>query len=200
VPDGRRDDGRVRRGGRLAGVLLAAGTIVGACGSSSSGSGAADALAAAPVATTLGVTSSAFTDASPIPVRYTCDGDGVSPALAWTGVPTGAVELAVVVDDPDAPSGTYVHWLLFGVAPSTPMVAESQVPPGARQARNSAGHAAYSAPCPPHGDGPHHYRFTVYALGQRVDASDGAARDTVLRAIRGAAVAKGTVTATFERR
>jgi Raf kinase inhibitor-like YbhB/YbcL family protein len=181
-------------------VLLAAGTFLGACGSSSSRSGAADALAAAPVATTLDVTSAAFPEASPIPARYTCDGDGVSPPLAWTGVPTGAVELAVVVDDPDAPGGTYVHWLLFGVAPSTSMVAEGQVPQGARQARNSAGLVGFTAPCPPHGDGPHHYRFTVYALGQRIDASDGTARDTVLRAIRGAAVAKGTATATFERR
>jgi Raf kinase inhibitor-like YbhB/YbcL family protein len=198
--EGPRDDGRVRRRGRLAAVLLATGSLLGACGSSSSGSSAADALAAAPVPASLTVTSTAFTDGTPIPARYSCDGDGLSPPLAWTGGPTGAVELALVVDDPDAPSGTYVHWVLYGLDPSTTTLAEHVPPSGARQARNSAGHVGYAPPCPPRGDGPHHYRFAVYALGRRVDAADGAARDTVLRAIRGAAVARGTITGTYERR
>ena len=100
---------------------------------------------------------------------------------------------------PTCSSGTYVHWVLFGLDPSTTKLAEHAAPAARRQARNSAGHVGYAPPCPPHGDGPHHYRFTVYALSRRVDAADGSACDTVLRAIHDAAVAKGTVTGTYQR-
>jgi hypothetical protein len=85
------------------------------------------------------------------------------PAACLVGCATGAAELALVVDDPDAPRGTYVHWLIVGIDPASTTLAEATVPPGVRQVRNSAGKAAYTGPCPPGGPA-HHYRFTIYAL------------------------------------
>jgi Raf kinase inhibitor-like YbhB/YbcL family protein len=191
-----RDDGDVTARRWLSCVVVA-GSLVAGCGSSPSGSGAADALVDAPIASGLAVTSPAFTAGSAIPPRYSCD--GVSPPLSWTGVPTGSAELAVVVDDPDAPDGTYVHWVLFAIGPAIGQLAEGEVPAGARQARNSARHTGYSGPCPPRGDGPHHYRFSIYALGRSVAAADGSSSGEVLRAVRDAAISKGTLTATFDR-
>ena len=107
-----------------------------------------------------------FAAGGAIPRRFTCVGENVSPPLDWLGVPAGTVEVAVVVDDPDAPRGTYVHWVAVGIDPAHTELAEGALPPGARQGRNSAGKAAYSGPCPPGGP-PHHYRFTVYALKRK---------------------------------
>jgi len=173
--------------------------MLGACGGGSGDSGNADKLAEHNVGKTLEVTSGAFDDGAPIPEQYTCDGQDRQPSLTWTGVPTTAKELAVVVDDPDAPGGTFVHWVVFGLDPSVTQLPEGgPVPDGAKQAENSGGKAAWMGPCPPPGK-VHHYRFTVYALNKEVDAKDGAGKDDVLGAIRGAAVAKGTLTGTFAR-
>jgi hypothetical protein len=90
------------------------------------------------------VTSTAFAADHPIPAIYTCAGSNVSPPLSWTGVPEGARELALVVDDPDAPRGTYTHWILFGLPPSTESLAEGSLPANATQARNSNGQAGYT--------------------------------------------------------
>jgi Raf kinase inhibitor-like YbhB/YbcL family protein len=109
------------------------------------------------------VSSPAFTAGSSIPPRFTCDGDDVSPPLAWSSVPAGTVQVALVVDDPDAPRGTYVHWVVVGLDPANTELAEATVPPGGRQVPNSAGKVAYTGPCPPGGPA-HHYRFTIYAL------------------------------------
>ncbi len=137
-----------------------------------------------------------FADGAAIPVRYTCDGDNLSPELTWSGIPAGTASLAVVVDDPDAPGGTYVHWVLFDVPPTVNSAAEGQVPAGAREAPNSAGHSRYDGPCPPRGK-PHHYRFKVYALSEQLSAENGADSDDVLRVIEKAAIARGQVTGTF---
>ena len=139
-----------------------------------------------------------FSDGAAIPIRYSCDGDNVSPALTWSGVPAGTASLALVVDDPDAPGGTYVHWVLFAVPPSVTSLAEGAVAAGARQARNSAGHSRYDGPCPPRGK-PHHYRFKVYALSEQLSAENGADTGDVLRSIEKAAIARGQVTGTFAR-
>jgi len=141
------------------------------------------------------VTSSAFAPQERIPSRFTCKGRGISPPLAWTGVPAQSRELALVVDDPDAPGGTYTHWVLFGLPPSTSSLAEGSVPKGARQAKNSAGRAAYVGPCPP--SGTHHYRFTVYALGAPLELASGAATDDALTAIGRHAVARGRLVGLF---
>jgi Raf kinase inhibitor-like YbhB/YbcL family protein len=140
----------------------------------------------------LTVTSSAFADGAPIPVEFTCRGVGSSPPLSWTGLPSDTQSVAVVVLDPDAPSGTFVHWVLFAMSPAQHDLATGTPPPGTMQARNSAGERGWTPPCPP--SGTHHYRFTVYALNGPADVQDGADPDTAIRAVQDAAIAEGTLT------
>lgn len=146
-------------------------------------------------AASLTVTSSAFDDGAAIPPRYSCKGESISPPLTWSGVGNDARSVALVVDDPDAPGGTFTHWVVFNIDPATRSIAAGAVPPGAAQARNSAGHAAYDGPCPP--SGTHHYRFTVYVLRSPLTVPNGGDRDQVLTAIRAKALATGTLTGTF---
>lgn len=143
------------------------------------------------------VTSPAFVDGAPVPVRFTCRGANLSPPLRWTGVPAGAAAVAVVVADPDAPGGTYIHWVVLDADPATAGVGEGQVPARARQARNSAGHARYDGPCPP--SGTHRYRFVVYALSRRTGLASGADLQEALDAIDRLATARGTLVGTVAR-
>jgi Raf kinase inhibitor-like YbhB/YbcL family protein len=143
------------------------------------------------------VTSEAFQDGGRIPKKYTCDGDDISPPLAWKDVPANVGSLALVVDDPDAPRGTFTHWVLLDVDPVTTAIEERQVPAGARQAKNSAGGAKYFGPCPP--SGTHHYRFTIYALSEATGLPDGADLDEALAAIDGRTIARGRLTGLFSR-
>jgi Raf kinase inhibitor-like YbhB/YbcL family protein len=144
------------------------------------------------------VSSPAFTEGAAIPQRFTCEGDNRSPPLAWAGVPAGTVGLALVVDDPDAPRGTYVHWVVVGLDPASTELAEAAVPPDARQLPNSAGKAAYTGPCPPGGPA-HHYRFTVYALQHTAEVGADASPDAAIQAIEAAATARGRLVGTFGR-
>lgn len=141
--------------------------------------------------TTLTVTSTAFDNGGVIPEQYTCDGDGDVPPLAWSGERSGAESLAVVVDDPDAPSGTFVHWIVLDLPPGTTSLDEA-LPPGAVEAENSAGDTGWTPPCPP--SGTHRYRFTVYALSSPAGLEDGVGTDQALAAIDEAAVARGRLT------
>ena len=146
----------------------------------------------------LQVSSPAFAEGATVATGYTCAGAGVSPPLAWSGTPPGTDELAVVVDDPDAPGGTFVHWVLYGLDPDLTALAEGKLPAGAREAANSAGGSGYKGPCPPPGPA-HHYRFTVYALGQRLSLAGGTGTKEAVEAIEQAAIARGRLTATFAR-
>ena len=175
----------------LAVLLLAAGTT--ACGSDSSPEVSTDVKAPSVIT----VRSSDFRDGEPIPKLFTCDGDSTSPQVAWRGVPKGAKALALVVDDPDAPDGTFVHWVLLDMTPATTKVDEGSVPSGAVQAQNGAGEASYTAPCPP--SGTHHYRFNVYALEAKTGLGDGTSTDTALRAVRKVAMARGRLIGTYSR-
>lgn len=143
---------------------------------------------------TLALTSPAFQDGAAVPRRFTCDGDNVSPPLAWTGVPDDARALAVVVTDPDAPNGTYVHWILFDLDPTIRSLSAGEVPAGAHQAKNSAGNSRYDGPCPP--SGTHHYRFIVYALRSPTTLGNGIDTARALAAIDGKAVGRGTLVGT----
>jgi Raf kinase inhibitor-like YbhB/YbcL family protein len=185
------------RGGLWASVTAM--SLLAACSSGSSDSGDPDDLAERDVEASITVTSPAFEPDAPIPVEFSCDGDDRSPPLDWQGVPDGAAELALVMDDPDASGGTYVHWVLFRLDPSVTGLEEGTVPPEARQAENGAGDARYMGPCPPEGDDAHTYRITLYALDEPIDADDGADMADVLDATGSAAIAKGTLTATFDR-
>ncbi|MCI0688571.1 MAG: YbhB/YbcL family Raf kinase inhibitor-like protein [Sporichthyaceae bacterium] len=141
------------------------------------------------------MTSTAFAEGEPIPSVYSCRGRDVSPPLAWSGIPSDAAALALVVDDPDAPRGTFTHWVVVDFPPSTAALAEGEVPSGGIQAVNSAGDARYLGPCPP--SGTHRYRFTVYALSERLGLEAGAGLQEAQRAITEGAIAQGTLTGTF---
>jgi Raf kinase inhibitor-like YbhB/YbcL family protein len=163
-----------------------------------------------PVATGASVPGFVFTESGvaegePIDPRYTCDGDDVSPALAWEGVPAGAAELALVVEDPDAPGGTFTHWLVYGVDPGVtalpegvPVGADVAGPPALRQGVNDMGAAGYGGPCPPGGE-EHRYVFRLFALDEALGLEGGASRDDVLGAIEGHVIAETRLTATYAR-
>ena len=177
---------------RAAALLLASALLAAGCGGDD---GAEE--PATDVGESITVSSSAFEADQAIPVKYTCDGDSVSPPLAWDGVPDDAKAVALVVDDPDAPGGTYVHWIVLDIAPATTSVAEGSVPTAGVQATNSNGDASYGPPCPP--SGTHHYRFTVYALDAPTGLSEGAGPDDALAAIDDHAVARGRLIGTYSR-
>jgi Raf kinase inhibitor-like YbhB/YbcL family protein len=109
------------------------------------------------------VTSSAFVEGDTVPVELTCNGDNVSPPLQWSGVPAGTDSLTLALADPDAPSGTFIHWRVTGIDPTATGVEQGQVPAGGTEEENSAGQTAYVGPCPPPGPA-HRYIFTVEAL------------------------------------
>lgn len=143
------------------------------------------------------VSSTAFENGQFLPAEFTCDGDGHPPPLTWSGVPTEAAALALVVDDPDAPRGTFVHWIVLDMPTDTTGLDADSIPSGAVQATNSAGRPSYAPPCPP--SGTHHYRFTVNALSQPTGLRDGADLDTALRAIGSTTTAQGRLVGTYAR-
>ncbi|WP_247009096.1 YbhB/YbcL family Raf kinase inhibitor-like protein [Halorientalis litorea] len=152
------------------------------------------------------LTSSAFANGETIPTKHTGDGADVSPPLSLAGVPGAIASLALVVDDPDAPDGTFVHWLLWGLPPETREIPEHvpqarRVPSlgDARQGTNGFGELGYRGPRPPEGDGPHTYRFTLYALDSTVNVQAGARRRALSNAMAESVVATARLTGTYER-
>lgn len=143
------------------------------------------------------ITSPDFAADGPIPQRFTCDGANVSPELRWTGVPARAAALALVVDDPDAPSGTFTHWVVVDIAPTVTGSAQGQPPQGARQVTNDTGKTSYFGPCPP--SGVHHYRFTLYSLRAPVGPASSGSLASALAAIRASATAQSRVVGTYHR-
>ncbi len=139
------------------------------------------------------LTSGAFAAGGSIPRRYTCDGEDVSPALAWTGVPGGAAELVLLMDDPDARD--FAHWIALSIPPATTHLAEGAGAASSHlaQGTNDFGRVGYGGPCPP--SGTHHYRFTLYALADPLGLS-GAPRASAVRSALGASTVLGTVTLT----
>ncbi len=115
----------------------------------------------------LKITSPAFENNGDIPPKYTCDGDNVNPELIFEGVPSGAESLVLIVDDPDAPRGTWVHWTVWNIDPSTDSIVEDSVPPGAVEGNTDFGRPGYGGPCPP--SGTHRYFFKLYALDTDLD-------------------------------
>jgi Raf kinase inhibitor-like YbhB/YbcL family protein len=150
------------------------------------------------VADGFSLTSSAFESGDEIPTRHTCDGDGVSPPLVWSDAPEEARSLALVVDDPDAPGGTFTHWLAWGLAPDAGGLEEGHAPPV--EGRNDFGKIGYGPPCPPPGHGAHRYSFRLYALTADLDLEPGAGRDEVDRLIGDHELAVAELMGTYERR
>jgi Raf kinase inhibitor-like YbhB/YbcL family protein len=143
--------------------------------------------------------SPSFDDHQPIPARHAKDQDNLSPALEWSGVPDGAAELAVLCEDPDAPSGTFVHWVLAGLQPTAPGLAEGEHPAAAVEGRNDFGEDGYSGPRPPVGDAPHRYFFRVFAASAPLGLVAGASADDLRRALAGKELASGTLIGTYQR-
>lgn len=137
------------------------------------------------------MTSSAFAEGATIPAEFTCTGTGHRPPLAWSGDLHGAKALAVIVDDPDAPRGTYYHWVVVDLPSGTTALGGGALP-GGREIRNSGGSASWTPPCPP--SGTHHYRFTVYGLSARTGLTGNASVADALSAIQKAAVVQGRLT------
>jgi Raf kinase inhibitor-like YbhB/YbcL family protein len=154
-------------------------------------------------ATTMKITSSKFSAGATIPKRHTCDGDDASPPLIFEGVPQGTKSLALIADDPDAPAGTWVHWVLYDLPPETRDLAESlpkqeQLPNGARQGRNDFRKIGYGGPCPPPGN-PHRYFFKFYALDTKLDLKPGASKADVERAMQGHTLAQAELIGKYGR-
>jgi len=132
---------------------------------------------------TLKLASSAFAQGGPIPVTYTCDGSDLSPPLRISGVPASTRSLALIVDDPDAPAGVWVHWVLWNIPAVTGRVERGTTPAGAKQGRNDWQRTGYRGPCPP--SGTHRYYFRLYALSERLNLAGGASRADLDAAMQG---------------
>jgi len=159
----------------------------------------------APMALT--IDTPAFDHHARVPVRYTGDGDDVSPPLAWSGLPDGTKELALICDDPDAPTPQpWVHWLLYkipadatGLPENVPGLERLTQPAGALQGKNSWGRIGYGGPAPPRGHGLHHYHFTVYALDAILDAQPGLDKKQLLSAMQEHILGQGEIIGTYQR-
>ena len=187
---------RVAKCSAGASVAIVTGLAAWLFGCGSGGGGSTKPVPSAPATLRL---SSAFVAGGTIPNRFTCDGEDTSPPLAWSGVPSTASELALSLDDPDAPGGDFTHWLLYRIGPRRPSIPAGGLPTGAAQGRNSFGHDRYNGPCPPKGAKPHRYRFVLYALSRPIALKVGASRDAFRSAVAPAAIAQGTLIGTYSR-
>lgn len=149
------------------------------------------------------ITSPAFDEGEPIPVRYSCEGEDISPELNWDKVPGGTESFVLIADDPDAPGGTFTHWTVFNIPPTTHRLSEGtpagpQLTCRAFQCKNGFGNTGYGGPCPPRGS-LHHYYFTLYALDRTLDLTAGASRAQVGNAMEGHILDMARLTGTFQR-
>ena len=148
------------------------------------------------------ITSAAFEEGGMIPRQYSCDGADVSPPLSWTGAPAETQSVALISDDPDAPMGTWVHWIIYNLPASTSELHEA-VPPekdlknGARQGRNDFRKIGYGGPCPP--GGTHRYYFKLYALDTALSLPAGATKTELLKAMEGHILAQGQIMGRYKR-
>jgi hypothetical protein len=153
--------------------------------------------------TAISVASSAFSEGGSIPQQFTCDGGDVSPTISWSGVPSNAKTLALIVEDPDAPGGTFGHWLVFNLSPDTNGLPEGggsskKLPVSGIEGTNDFNKVGYGGPCPP--SGTHHYIFRVLALDDGLTLGSEATREDLLRAAQGHVVAEGKLTGTYSRK
>lgn len=147
------------------------------------------------------LSSPAFAEGHAVPPRYTCEGDDVSPPLAWSGAPAATRAFALVVDDPDAPSGRFTHWLVADIGAERSGLGEAEGSgAGAAQGTNDFGRVGYGGPCPPRGHGVHHYQFHLHALAQPLKLSRGFTRRDLERAMRGHVLGTALLRGTCERR
>lgn len=150
----------------------------------------------------LKITSTAFEEGGPIPARFTCDGEDVSPSLSWSNAPEKTKSFALICDDPDAPRGTWIHWVLYNLPSDVTELAEA-IPPddtlesGARQGMTSFGRPGYGGPCPP--SGTHRYFFKLYALDTVLQFEQAADSQALLEAMKGHILAAGQLMGRYGR-
>ena len=145
----------------------------------------------------------AFPKEGDIPARYTCGGEDISPALAWSGAPQGTKSFVLIVDDPDAPSGTFTHWIVYDLPANARGVPENvaksdDLSGGGRQGRNDFRRVGYGGPCPPPGK-PHRYFFRLHALNSTLNLPAGANRKDVENAMRGHVIGQAEIMGKFAR-
>ncbi len=149
--------------------------------------------------------SPAFKNGETIPVKYTCDGEDISPALSWSGAPAGTKSFVLIMDDPDAPMGTWIHWVVYNIPANVNSLPEN-VPPekklkdGTLQGKNSWGRIGYGGPCPPPPTGAHRYFFKLYAIDKILPLGPGATKKEVLKAIEGHILGKAELMGRYKRR
>lgn len=148
------------------------------------------------------IKSSAFGSGEMIPVKYTCDGADFSPPLEWTAGPAGTKSFALICDDPDAPMGTWVHWVVYDIPPTTAMLAEGitrerELTGGGTQGINDFRKIGYGGPCPP--GGTHRYFFKLYALDTLLGLKPGITKDQLLKAMKGHILAEAQLMGTYSR-
>ncbi len=153
---------------------------------------------------TIQIKSTAFADGESIPQKYTCDEEDISPPLSWENAPDRTKSFALICDDPDAPSGTWVHWVIYDLQPTTTQLPEAvpaneEVLNGAKQGRNDFSRIGYGGPCPPKGNA-HRYYFKLYALDSVLNLRAGATKGDVENAITGHIVGEGRLMGTYKRR
>jgi Raf kinase inhibitor-like YbhB/YbcL family protein len=148
------------------------------------------------------ITSPAFEDGGMIPSKYTCDGEDISPPLHWEAVPDGTVSIAIISDDPDAPMGTWVHWVLFNLPPDTKELKEKfpddeTLADGTRQGITDFGATGYGGPCPP--SGTHRYFFKIYALDKKIDVATIVDKAQLLQEMEGHIIGQGQLMGKYQR-
>ena len=143
------------------------------------------------------ITSTAFSEGDKIPGVYTCDDQNISPPLTWTGVPTDAVSLALIMDDPDAPSGTWVHWVLYNLPADTESL-EKGIAGLGTDGKNDFNHSGYGGPCPPRGSS-HRYYIKLYALDTQLDLKPNATKAQLESVMRGHILAQGQLMGRYSR-
>lgn len=145
---------------------------------------------------TMEITSPAFSKDEPIPTEYTCIGQNINPPIEISGVPGEAKSVAMIVDDPDAPGGTFDHWVVWNISPDTTTIPRDWTPPaGVAVGANSSDEARYMGPCPP--SGTHHYHFKVFALSSQLDLKEGSSASALVTAMNGHVVGHGELIGTF---
>ena len=150
-----------------------------------------------PMTSGLAITSPAFADGQPIPARFTADGANISPQLEIAGPPPGTACFALIVDDPDAPMGTWVHWVAWNIPASTTAIPEGRLPAGSMEGRNSWGRTGYGGPSPP--SGTHRYHFKLYAVDRPLELPRTADKQTLIDVMEGHVLARAQLTGTYRR-
>lgn len=153
------------------------------------------------------LSSASFGHNQPIPAKHSCEGQDASPALKWEGAPSSAKSFALICDDPDAPGGSWVHWVVYGIPAARSELPENVAKAdtasalgGAKQGVNSFGKVGYGGPCPPRGHGVHHYHFRLYALRTELNLAPRVTRAQLEDAIRGQIAAQTELVGTYQRK